>query len=115
MEFLSDEWFAAANQALAAVVVESELVVEQRIRDRPDLTYQLRLAEGVASLVRAAGDAEVTLEQSLATATEIRRGALSGLEAVQNGQVTVAGDPLALIAAAEALKAVDSALSAAEL
>ena len=115
MEFLSDEWFAAANRALVDIGVESDVVVEQRIRDRPDLTYQLRLADGEASLVRVEGEADVTLEQSLDTATAIRRGALSGLEAVQNGQVTVAGDPLALIAAAEALKAVGSALSAADL
>lgn len=52
----------------------------------------------------------VVMSQSRETAEAVRRGQLGALAALQAGLITVSGDVRALIAAAEALAAVDAAL-----
>ena len=60
---------------------------------------------------RGTNKADITLEQSLEVAVAVREGSLSALTAIQEGLIAVEGDVGLLIVAAEALSAVDAALS----
>ena len=60
---------------------------------------------------RGTNKADITLEQSLEVAVAVREGSLSALTAIQEGLIAVDGDVGLLIVAAEALSAVDAALS----
>lgn len=114
MEFLSDEWFDAANGALAEFGTgTSAVVIEHQLTDEDDDTiYQLVVSEGVARLTRGAErPADVTLRQNMATALAVRSGSINALEAVQSGDIVLHGDPRALIAAGEVLGAIDRLLS----
>ena len=58
-----------------------------------------------------ANGADVTLRQSSQVAVAVREGSLSALTAIQEGLIAVEGDVGRLLLAAEALAAVDEALS----
>ena len=109
MEFLSDDWFAAANEVLQDVDVgDTQLVVAHVMGDQ---SHHISLSEGQAVIGRGTNKADVTLEQSLEVAVAVREGSLSALTAIQEGLIAVDGDVGRLIVAAEALAAVDKALS----
>ena len=109
MEFLSDDWFAAANEALQHVDVgDAQLVVAHVLGDQ---SHHISLSEGQAVIGRGTNKADITLEQSLEVAVAVREGSLSALTAIQQGLITVEGDVGRLISAAEALAAVDEVLS----
>ena len=55
--------------------------------------------------------ATVIMKQTTATMTAVRNGTLSALTAIQEGHIEVQGDVRALLAASEALRAVDETLS----
>ena len=55
--------------------------------------------------------ADITLIQSAATAAKIRSGQMGALTAIQSGQIEIQGDVRKLLAAAEAVAAVDEALA----
>ena len=109
MEFLSDDWFAAANEALQHVDVgDAQLVVAHVMGDQ---SHHITLSGGQAVMGRGTNKADITLEQSLEVAAAVREGSLSALTAIQEGLIAVEGDVGLLIVAAEALAAVDKALS----
>ena len=113
MEYLSDGWFEAANLALADLELESgSLVIEQRLTGaEPAVTYQLIIGSGRAHLSRV-GDrgADIVLTQSKSTVHAVRSGSLSALEAMQNGRISIQGDPQRLIEWSAALAAIDGLL-----
>ena len=109
MEFLSDDWFAAANEVLRDVDVgDTQLVVAHVLGDQ---SHHISLSGGQAVIGRGTNKADITLEQSLEVAVAVREGSLSALTAIQEGLIAVDGDVGRLIVAAEALSAVDAALS----
>ena len=109
VEFLSDDWFVAANKALQGVEIgEAQLVVAHVLGDT---SLHIALSGGRASIGHGTNGADVTLQQPSEVAAAVREGSLSALTAIQEGLIAVEGDVGALIDAAEALGAVDKALS----
>ena len=109
VEFLSDQWFAAANKALQDLDIgDAQLIVAHVSEDK---SHHLALADGRAKVGPGTNEPAVTLSQSSETAVAVREGSLSALTAIQQGHITVEGDVGLLISAAEALSAVDKVLS----
>jgi len=109
VEFLSDDWFAAANKALQDLDIgDVQLIVAHVLENK---SHHLALADGGAKVGAGTNEADVTLRQSSETAVAVREGSLSALTAIQQGLITVEGDVGLLISAAEALSAVDKVLS----
>ena len=131
-EIGSEDWCAAMSEALADLELpDVQATVEQRIGDGnggPVVAYRLVIDSGRAHLEPAPPDAAgavgsdnkgvgisddggvVVMSQSRETAEAVRRGELGALAALQAGLIQVSGDARVLIAAAEALALVNTAL-----
>jgi len=109
VEFLSDEWYLAANSALEGLDVGDVNIVVAHVSELQ--SHYIVVADGRASVEREAHHADVTLRQPSDTAEAIREGSLSALTAIQEGLISVEGDIGCLMAAKPALDAVDRALS----
>ena len=109
VEFLSDQWFVAANEALQGLDIGNAHLVVAHVSE--DNSHHIALSGGQASVGHGANGADVTLRQSSQVAVAVREGSLSALTAIQQGHITVEGDVGLLISAAEALSAVDKVLS----
>ena len=109
VEFLSNEWYQAANQALQDVDIgESDLSLAYIFEQS---SHCIVLANGKASVSRAVESADVTLRQTTDVANALREGTLSALTAIQEGLIEVEGDLGCLIAARDAVAVVDQVLS----
>ena len=109
VEFLSDEWYLEANTALSSVKVGDYDLVVAHLTDTS--SHSIIFRNGRASIAPGADSATVIMKQTTATMTAVRNGTLSALTAIQEGHIEVEGDVRALLAASEALRAVDEALS----
>ena len=107
VEFLSDDWYLAANSALEGLDVGDVNIVVAHVSERQ--SHYIVVADGTASVEREAHCADVTLRQTSDSA--IRDGSLSALTAIQEGLVTVEGDIACLMAAKAALDTIDMTLS----
>ena len=108
VEFLSNEWYEAANQALQDVDIgNTDLSVAYVFGQS---SHCIILTDGKASVSRAVKTADVTLRQTKDVADELRRGTLSALTAIQEGLIEVEGDLGRLIAARDAVAVVDQVL-----
>ena len=108
MEFLSNEWYEAANQALQDVDIgNTDLSVAYVFGQS---SHCIILTDGKASVSRAVKTADVTLRQTKDVADELRSGSLSALTAIQEGLIEVEGDLGRLLAAKDAVAAVDQVL-----
>jgi hypothetical protein len=109
VEFLSDEWYRAANQALQSVDVgQTELSVAYVFEQS---SHYIVLANGNASVSRETESADVTLRQTGDVAAALRTGSLSALTAIQEGLISVEGDLGRLIEAREVMNSIDKALN----
>ena len=109
VEFLSDEWYEAANSALEGLDVGDANIVVAHLSELQ--SHYIVVGDGTASVQREDRPADVTLRQSPHTAEAIRDGSLSALTAIQEGLVTVEGDIACLMAAKAALDTIDRTLS----
>ena len=109
MEFLSDEWYVAANSALEGLDVGNVSIVVAHVSELQ--SHYIVVDSGTASVEREAHHADVTLRHTSSTAEAIREGSLSALTAIQEGLVTVEGDIACLMAAKAALDTIDRTLS----
>ena len=109
MEFLSDEWYLEANTALDGLRVGDHDFVVAHLTDTS--SHSIIFRDGRVSIAPGVDSATVIMKQTTATMTAVRSGTLSALTAIQEGRIEVEGDVRALLAASEALKAVDEALS----
>ena len=109
VDFLSDQWFVAANEALQGLDIGNAHLVVAHVSE--DNSHHIALSGGQASVGPGTNGAHVTLRQSLQVAVAVREGSLSALTAIQEGLIAVEGDVGRLLLAAEALAAVDEALS----
>ena len=108
VEFLSNEWYEAANQALQDVDIgNTDLSVAYVFGQS---SHCIILTDGKASVSRAVKTADVTLRQTKDVADELRNGSLSALTAIQEGLIEVEGDLGCLLAAKDAMAAVDQVL-----
>ena len=112
MEFLSDEWYEAANRALKDVDTGQADLSVAYVSEKS--SHCIVLANGSASVRPHEGAADITLRITTDTAEAIRKGSLSALTAIQEGLIAVEGDLGPLIAARDAVAAVDKALVALE-
>ena len=109
VEFLSDEWYLEANTALSGLQVgDHDLVVAHLTATS---SHSIIFRDGRVSIAPGAESATVIMKQTTATMTAVRNGTLSALTAIQEGHIEVQGDVRALLAASEALRAVDETLS----
>jgi len=106
MRFLSDEHFAASNEAfLADVALQKSLPnvklgILYFVTGGPDgdFTYYIRIADGVVTMERgdlAERDAEV--RSSYDTAAKMSRGEIANQTAVMMGKVRIKGGMLTLL------------------
>ena len=109
MEFLSDEWYLEANTALDGLMVGDYDLVVAHLTDTS--SHSIIFRDGRVSIAPGANSATVIMKQTTATMSAVRSGTLSALTAIQEGHIEVEGDVRALLAASEALRAVDEALS----
>ena len=108
VEFLSNEWYEAANHALQDVDIgNTDLSVAYVFGQS---SHCIILTDGKASVSRAVKTADVTLRQTKDVANELRNGSLSALTAIQEGLIEVEGDLGRLLAARDAVAAVDQVL-----
>jgi putative sterol carrier protein len=116
VRYLSLAWIDALSREvadsdeLAALAATHSIAVTQVVTDGPegDVTYHLRLGEGIASF--AAGPAEpadVRMEQSWTTAKSVATGELSAQEAFLKGLIRLSGDQQKLIASQPVFVALD--------
>ena len=108
MEFLSNEWYQAANQALQDVDIGDNDLSLAYIFEQS--SHCIVLANGKASVSREVESADVTLRQTTDVADALRKGTLSALTAIQEGLIEVEGDLGRLIAARDAVAVVDQVL-----
>ena len=108
VEFLSNEWYKAANQALQDVDIGHTDLSVAYVFGRT--SHCIVLANGKASVRREVESADVTLRQTKDVADQLRLGSLSALTAIQEGLISVEGDVGRLIAAGEAVATVDQVL-----
>ena len=109
VEFLSDDWYQAANHALQSVDVgQTELSVAYVFEQS---SHYIVLANGSASVSRETQSADVTLRQTADVADALRTGSLSALTAIQEGLIAVEGDLGRLIEAREVMNSIDNALN----
>ena len=109
VEFLSNEWYQAANQALQDVDIGDNDLSLAYIFEQS--SHCMVLANGKASVSRVVESADVTLRQTTDVANALRQGTLSALTAIQEGLIEVEGDLGCLIAARDAVAVVDQVLS----
>ena len=109
MEFLSDEWYAAANSALEHLDTAD---IELTVAHVSELSsHCIVLSNGRASVSRDVDSADITMRQATDTTEALRQGSLSALTAIQEGLIAVEGEVGRLVAAKEALTAIDKILS----
>ena len=105
VKFLTDEWAAAATEALNAdeafrSAIGSNTVTLQQVVSTPDgeKTYFFRLADGQAALGMGEADSpDATVNQDYETAAGISKGELSPVAAYMSGKLRVSGDLMKLM------------------
>ena len=109
MEFLSAEWYTAANRALEQLDVGDTQLSVAYVSESS--SHCIVLADGRASVDREVDSADITLRQTADVTDALRHGSLSALTAIQEGLIAVEGNVGRLAAAREVLAAVDTVLS----
>jgi hypothetical protein len=123
VRFLSPEWLAAAAAALRGVPASAppsggaRLTLQQVVTGGPDgdVVYRVRIAPDAVELLPGAGQgeevgADVVFTEDWDTAAAIAAGRLSPQAAFVDGRVRVSGNVALVMAAQEALAAVETAL-----
>lgn len=106
-KFLTDDWFAAANEAIGnheafQSAIEGKslgagFVVSDGDNGEP-LTYGLGIVDGVASLTRGElEDADVTITSDYESAVGIAKGELNTQMAFMTGKIKVSGNLASLM------------------
>ena len=106
-QYLSSEWFAAAqaaidaSQEVAGAVRGQTATLEQHVRDAPagagggagEVVYHLAFADGAVRVVEGpAPAADVTITCDYATSAAMQRGELSQVQAFMTGKVRATGN-----------------------
>lgn len=109
-EFLSDAWIADLDAAARTVSPDADLqlVIQEVVLGDggPDAAYVIRIADGRVTVTTGrTDDADLTLTQDRATASEIARGELSAQVAFMAGRLRAGGDLRAVMERSSALAA----------
>jgi putative sterol carrier protein len=126
VQYLSDEWIEAADEALAAAWESSgdhgdsdgstTLGYTITAAPRGKTTYHLFAGDHGAGVAagKPEGDADATMELDYDTAVQIARGETSPQVAFMQGRLKLGGDVTLLIKGAERLSAMGDALASIE-
>ncbi len=121
-EYLSDEWLAAARQALEAATfdppIDAPLAVSQVVSEGPHgvVAYTITI-DGATATLRRDGQgtdphtADLRFSQTYATAAAIARGDESAQWAFMHGRLQVGGDIGRMIAAIAVIETLGDALA----
>ncbi len=105
-KFLSDEYMAAATEALANhagfsnAITDVDLDLQFHVTDSPegDLDYHLTIKDGSVTIARGVSDdADVSVTNTYETAVGISSGELNTQMAFMTGKLKVAGNMAALM------------------
>jgi hypothetical protein len=113
VRFLSDEWVAAADDALALLApVPAPLVVGVTVTGGPDgdRSHRLVLGPERVGAEREAEGASVTMTLTWDLAVAVNQGRTSAQRAFLDGRLVLSGDPVALLGYQDQLAAVDDLL-----
>ncbi len=110
--YLSDEWIAAADDAVAGLEpVEADAVVGFVVEsDDETVAYEMVLGPTRVSVRSGVATAGVTLTLDRALAAAIARGETSAQRAFLDGRLVVGGDIRVLLGQAKAVASVDDRL-----
>jgi hypothetical protein len=114
MQFLSDEWLAAADEALSDLrPIAAELVVGFRVTGGPagESAHRLVLGPQRVGARRGTGGAALTLTMSWDLAIAISRGESSAQRAFLDGRLQLSGDPAVLLGHQQQLAEIDDRLA----
>ncbi len=121
IEYLSQEWIEAvdrelrANRDLEVSCSEANLVLQQIITGGPagDIAFAVTLhRDGARATPGLVDHAHVRLKQTLETASAIYRGESNALDAIQQGQILLAGDTARLLNHREQLSLLEDCFAA---
>lgn len=121
VQYLSDEWMAAAGEALAndealrVAAADADLTIQYEVTAAPGgkAAYALRFEHGTVSLEPGRHpDAPVSFTLDYPTAAQIARGELSAQAAFMQGSLKLGGDMTVLIRQHTLFGALQDALAA---
>ncbi len=111
VDFLSDDWIAALDEAARTVKGDEDFVIQQVVDDEPPTHWYIVLSPGPVRIHPGEAEtADVTFTQDRATAEAIARGELSAGAALTSGRLTVRGASARLTEQREVLARLDTAL-----
>lgn len=96
-EYLSAEWFDAANEAIAELSTPEQVTIRFEVADT--CTYDLTVGPNSSFEADASGTADVVLSLDYATAAAISQGIESAQAAFMSGRMRLGGDAMALVTA----------------
>ena len=119
LEYLSPEWFEAAETSIRAdetlqrASAEVQLVLQQTVHDADhEITWHVSFDRGsVRLVVGPAAEPSVTFSCDRPTAVAVATGATSAQAAFMSGNLRIGGDVRHLLANAELLASLDDALA----
>jgi putative sterol carrier protein len=101
MKFLSQEWFDAVNEKLAAsdtlkaAAANASFAIQQVVSDGPegDIHHYFRVDQGTVEMALGdTPDAAATMAADYATASALNEGTLDAMAAFSTGKMLVTGD-----------------------
>ncbi|WP_426574115.1 SCP2 sterol-binding domain-containing protein [Aquihabitans sp. McL0605] len=116
LTFLSDDWIAALDQAVAtderlgALTADVSLVIEQEVTDTPlgEVRYHIAFDRGRVSVANGpAAEPTVRFSQDYATAADIATGRGSAQRAFMTGRLRIGGDLRVLLDHGDVLTQLD--------
>lgn len=114
MKYLSEEWLAAANEAVSRLApAANDVGVGYIVTNAPggDVAYTLVLGPTTVAVVIGTGSAGVTLTLDWVLAERIFKGEASAQRAFLDGAIRVGGDVQVLVGNNDAMAAVDAELA----
>ena len=114
LRYLSDEWLAEADAALAGLApLPRPLTVGFVVTGGPDgdRSYRIRLGPEQVRLWSGREDAPVALVQAWSTARAIAQGERSAQRAFLDGDIRIDGDVTALLGHQQALAGIEDRLA----
>ena len=101
MKFLSQDWFDAVNEQLAAsdtlkaAAANASFAIQQVVNDGPegDIHHFFRVDHGTVEMALGQiADADATMTADYATASALNEGTLDAMAAFSTGKMIVTGD-----------------------
>lgn len=110
MQYLSPDWFNAANEALAVLELDKQLVVGTTVTSSESVAFNLSLGDSTRLDPTPSVEPQVSIEYSYETAVAISKGETNIREAILAEKINLGGDTIKLAEASKDLAKVAKAL-----